>query len=180
LKDLSRIVAFYRSAAGLKDLKRAGWKRCGLTACESVAEHTFGVNVLVLALSTVEGVDRGKCLALATVHDLAEAVVGDITPKDGVSAEGKRRREREAISEMAETLADAEIISLWEEYEVGETAEAKLVRDLDGIEMALQAREYQLKGMLGESDAEEFIASARERVTTDMGREMIRALFAKE
>jgi len=32
---------------------------------------------------------------------------------------------------------------LWNEYETGETAEARFVKDLDRIEMALQASEYE-------------------------------------
>jgi 5'-deoxynucleotidase YfbR-like HD superfamily hydrolase len=37
---------------------------------------------------------------MAVVHDLAEAIVGDITPHDGISKEEKHRREKEAIEKM--------------------------------------------------------------------------------
>ena len=40
-----------------------------------------------------------------------------------------------------------EFHSLWQEYEDGETAEARFVKDLDKFEMILQAYEYE-QGML--------------------------------
>lgn len=39
---------------------------------------------------------------LALVHDLAECIVGDITPHCGVSPEEKHRREDEAMKTIAE------------------------------------------------------------------------------
>ena len=42
-------------------------------------------------------VDIGKCVQLCLVHDLAEALVGDLTPLDGVSKEDKVQREKDAI-----------------------------------------------------------------------------------
>jgi len=38
------------------------------------------------------------------------------------------------------------IRSLWEEYEARETPEAKLVKDLDRLELVLQAGEYERGG----------------------------------
>ena len=169
------ILEFYAQVARLKNLKRAGWRRCGVEPCESVAEHTFGVSALALALTKSAGVNRDKCLALAVVHDLAEAIVGDITPNDGIDPAEKSRRESEAIARFAQTLGDESLVALWKEFESAATPEAKLVRDLDVIEMALQAREYQRLGRLSASDADEFVQSARRRVTTEIGKRLIEA-----
>jgi putative hydrolase of HD superfamily len=139
---MKQVIGFFDQAMRLKNLPRAGWERCGVRPCESVAEHSFGVSVLALVLSRAAGVDRGKCLALAVAHDLAEAIVGDITPRDGVAPVEKHRREREAIESMAQMLGHDELAALWEEYEQGQTPEAMLVRDLDSIEMAWQAMQY--------------------------------------
>lgn len=38
----------------------------------------------------------------ALVHDLAECIVGDLTPRCGVSPEEKHRREDEAMKNIAE------------------------------------------------------------------------------
>jgi putative hydrolase of HD superfamily len=166
-------VNFYNLIARLKSLPRAGWQRCGHENCESVAEHTFGVAALALALSDQAGVDRGKCLALCVVHDLAEAIVGDITPMDHVAPAEKQRRERNAMEQLALALGSRDIIILWEEYEAGDTAEAKLARDLDGIEMALQATAYQASSHLTPADAQQFIDSAERRASTSVGRSMM-------
>lgn len=42
---------------------------------------------------------------LALVHDLAESIVGDITPYCGVSKEDKKQREMNAMREIAELIA---------------------------------------------------------------------------
>ncbi|CAO3685147.1 unnamed protein product [Umbelopsis vinacea] len=91
--------------------------------------------------------DREKCIKMAIVHDLAEAVVGDITPHAGVSKEEKYRQERNAIESYQKLLGDQtvarEIAQLWQEYEDASTPEALLVKDLDKFEMIVQALEYE-------------------------------------
>src|SRR5262245_31586095 len=80
-------------ALRLKALRRAGWVRVGVPApVESVADHSWGVAWLVLALLP-EGLDRGKALAYAVLHDLPEVRTGDVTPMDRVPKEEKARRE---------------------------------------------------------------------------------------
>jgi len=41
---------------------------------------------------------------MAIVHDIAEAIVGDITPSDGVPKAEKSRKEREALEHMCKLL----------------------------------------------------------------------------
>ena len=181
--DLDNFVRTLTRAAELKRVKRAGWMRCGIGAasCESVADHTFGVALLALLLPPrVAGlaIDRDRCVRLALVHDLAEAIVGDITPHDGIDPAEKRRREERAIRELAATLGgdDGELLALWLEFEAGATPEARLVRELDVIEMAMQARAYERAGTLAAADAGQFIASARQRVTSEAGRALLAAV----
>lgn len=77
--------------------------------------------------------------------------VGDITPVEGVSAEVKHQLEQEAMRSFLDEMLGSEgcrearerIWSLWEEYEARETPEAKLVKDLDRVELILQAVEYE-------------------------------------
>lgn len=85
---------------------------------------------------------------MAIVHDLAEAIVGDITPQDeSVSKEEKHRRECEAFESYVKFLGGTSqavhMRELWTEYESGETKVAKFVKDLDKFEMVLQAFEYE-------------------------------------
>ena len=73
------LLALYTQFATLKLLPRTGWLQRGVHNAESVAEHTFGVATLALLIGdTVEGLDRGKLLAIAMLHDLAEALLSDL------------------------------------------------------------------------------------------------------
>lgn len=137
----------------LKEVDRAGWKRVGVERPESVAAHSWGVALLALLRCPPE-LDRGKLLAMAVLHDLAELRVGDLTPHDGVSKADKHARERLAMDEL---LADRpDLRAIWDEAEAKETPEARLLDQLDKADMGVQAERY---GALG-YDVAEFRASA--------------------
>ena len=148
-------------ALALKELPRAGWLRAGLDEPESVAAHSWGVAWLVLALCP-EGLDRGRALAIAVLHDLPEVRVGDITPHDGVSATEKSIAETAALSDLLRGLPQApELMDLWMEYEQGTTPEGRFVKACDKLDMALQAHRYSAASGL---DLQEFIDSALARL----------------
>jgi len=147
---------------GLKKVQRAGWRRVGLTGVESVAAHSWGVAWLVLALCP-SALDRGRALAIAVIHDLAEVQVGDITPHDGISKSEKQARETHALQRMLRGLPHASHLEdLWLDYEEGRSAEARLVRACDKLDMALQAQLYAHEQGV---DTGEFIASALAALT---------------
>ncbi len=136
----------------LKHLPRAGWQRVGVATPESVASHSWGMAWLVLRLCPAH-LDRGQCLALATLHDLPEVLVGDLTPHDGVSKTEKHAREARAASQL---LADRpDLLALVREYADQSSPEARFVRDLDKLDMALQALVY-----ADRADTLEFVESA--------------------
>ena len=139
------VLRFLHLAGRLKGTARAGWKLRGIDAPESVADHTFRVCLMALVLGRGADppLDRERCVAMALVHDLAEALVGDITPYDGVAPEEKHRREEEAMTQLSELAGAREVLDLWAEYDRGETAEARFVKELDKLETVLQAAEYE-------------------------------------
>ncbi|KAL8881212.1 MAG: hypothetical protein Q9198_001539, partial [Flavoplaca austrocitrina] len=90
---------------------------------------------------------RAECMAL--VHDMGEAVIGDITPFDGISRDEKHLREEMALKFLACTIrplnpsfADL-ILELWCEFEEGETRTSQLVRQIDKLECIDQAIIYE-------------------------------------
>jgi putative hydrolase of HD superfamily len=102
---------------------------------------------------------------MALVHDMAEAVVGDMTPECGITPADKHRIEHEAILEMCKLLpADRahHITSLFSEYEAGETGEARLVKQVDKVEFLVQAGEYERRA--AGVDLEEFFKNTRHLV----------------
>ncbi|XP_078433705.1 uncharacterized protein LOC144704996 [Wolffia australiana] len=167
----SSVIDFLTLCTRLKTTKRAGWVIRGVHDAESVADHMYRMSVMALISADLPGVDRDRCIKMAVVHDIAEAIVGDITPSDGVPKSEKSRREREALDHMCSLLGDGarakEIHELWMEYEENTSLEAKLVKDFDKIEMILQALEYETDQG---KDLEEFFQSTSGKFQTDLGK----------
>ncbi|PWN33788.1 uncharacterized protein FA14DRAFT_161470 [Meira miltonrushii] len=145
--DMESVLEFMHTVENLKTKKRTGWYHHRIEQPESIADHMYRMAVLSMLLPD-HNLDIGKCVQLCLVHDLAEALTGDITPLDKVTKEEKLRREREAIKEIVEgqlagCKAGKRIEDLWNEYEDRKTIESKTVKDLDRFELALQSYEYE-------------------------------------
>ncbi|KAK0571790.1 hypothetical protein LWI29_021614 [Acer saccharum] len=167
----SSAIDFLSLCHRLKTTKRAGWVLRDVKDPESISDHMYRMGLMGLIMADVPGVNRDKCIKMAIVHDIAEAIVGDITPSDGIPKEEKSRREREALDHMCKLLGgDArakEIGELWMEYEENSTPEAKIVKDFDKVEMILQALEYE-NGQ--RKDLDEFFESTAGKFQTDLGK----------
>jgi putative hydrolase of HD superfamily len=174
-RALPAVISGLSRAANLKMTKRAGWTHSGLpeSKTESVSDHTYMVCLMAYVLAPNEVVDRVHALQLAMVHDLPEAIVGDMVP-DEVTPLEKQRREREAITLLAEELSDSSIAELWEEFERGESGEERFVRELDKLEMALQAGIYEQQ--FDNIDLNVFVERARQSVTSDWGKSLMVAI----
>jgi putative hydrolase of HD superfamily len=116
----------------LSSLARTGWMLRGVppNLAETVANHSFTAALIALDMSlklSRKGlrVDAYRAAAITLVHDLAEAVIGDI-PKTGLGflEESKERAELEAFKSTP--LSD--LSTLFEEYEDGSTLEAIVAR----------------------------------------------------
>ena len=163
----SELLGPYIRILGLKRLYRQGWLKRGVpeAACESVADHSFGTAVLALLAAgraPFEDADPGKACRMALAHEIGEVYAGDITPVDGVSREEKYRLERASLLRALSGAPGAgDILALWEEFEEGESPEARLVRRLDRLELGIQAAVYRADGF---ARMEEFLESARKAV----------------
>lgn len=169
------LLELYLELNALKLLYRQGWLRAGVPRerCESVAEHTLGVALLswFLADGYFPQADASKVMRIALLHDLGEAYVGDLTPHDGVPKEVKHARERQAVEQLLLKLPRGkQYLALWEEYERGESLEARLVRQVDRLEMGLQAWVYELQGA---PDLSQFFASAEKAMEAPALRELL-------
>ena len=162
-REVDPLIQAYFELCQLKQLYRQGWLRRGVSRerCESVAEHSFGCAVLAtwLAQAYYPQLDLSKVLRMALLHDFGEIYAGDIIPVDAVGADEKHRREAGSVAQVFGKLpAGAGCLSLWEEFEQGETPEARFVRQIDRLEMGLQAGVYAAQGLV---QPDEFFASAR-------------------
>lgn len=126
----------------LKRVPRTGWVRSKVEHPESIADHSMRTAYLAMMICP-EGVNKSKAVQMALIHDAAEAIVSDITPYDGVSLEDKFQREDRAWTEICDSFGDHEMQTIWREMEEGKTPEAIFVKELDKLEMLIQAEEYE-------------------------------------
>lgn len=174
---LDGILLVLEAAGQLKCIERAGWVRAGVPHPENVADHTYRVAMLALLLAPRLGLNVEKTLQLALLHDLAEARVGDLTPTDGVSPADKRAREEAAFAAIVGELPEGSALdALFREYEDETTLEARIVHQLDKLELALQALEYERATGL---DLDEFWASARAALSNPLLVELYERLYAQ-
>ena len=162
--EAAPLLQAYFELSHLKQLYRQGWLKRGVPKihCESVAEHSFGVAVLALWFSRnhYPDLDHEKLICMALLHDFGEVYAGDIVPSDAINAHEKQDLERESVRRVFDKLPGGEVFrQLWEEFEAGQTPEARLVKQLDRLEMGLQAAVYRQQD-LGEMP--EFLLSARQ------------------
>lgn len=135
----------------LKSIKRSGWyKKADIQECESVADHTFRSALLTVYFALDMGLDAGKAARMALIHDLAEAETGDLMPEEQQSVMAHRESEKRVLMSMLENLpsknAIKTLLSDANELFEAESAESKLVWQMDKLEMGFQQREYISKG----------------------------------
>ena len=167
----SRAISFLQLTQQLNLTPGTGWVKHGVSKPESIADHMYRMSLMAMvAAKEMPGLDQNRCVKLALIHDLAEAIVGDITPHDPVSKEEKAKMEADAMAKIRDMLGDSlggeEVEALWHEYEDQVTDEAKLLKDLDKLEMIMQAGEYErAQG----KDLSQFFESTAGKFTTPVG-----------
>lgn len=151
LKNTLNYLEFFKEVGKSKRLLRSGWVREKIKDPESVAEHSFRIGVLVMALvdKLEYTLDREKLLKMAFLVALGELATGDVVTGRGEHIDIKKRdemerQEKEGIREMFDKIGDSEKYSAIYDEMIGRTTpEAKAFWQLDRLEMALQAFEYE-------------------------------------
>lgn len=142
------LLRFAHLAEKLKTTLRHGWASDGRR--ESVAEHSWRLSLLAILLSPYIGckINIGRALGMAIIHDLCEVITGDIpffeALEDSPEKKKKHILEQQAMEQLI-NLLDKEsgdlLCSFWQEYELGETEEAKFIHALDKLEAQIQQNE---------------------------------------
>ncbi|MEZ4426042.1 MAG: HD domain-containing protein, partial [Gemmatimonadota bacterium] len=131
--ELERPLEFLRTAERLKTTHRSAWTSSGEP--ESVAEHTWRLCLMVVVLGECfDGVDLDRLLRMCVIHDLGEALGGDIPATLQDPTVPKSDAERRDLVRLLEPLPQAkrlELLALWDEYEAAESPEAKVAKALD-------------------------------------------------
>lgn len=133
-------LSFIREAERLKNVLRSAHTSSGRR--ESTAEHSWRLCLLVMTLQDLLGpLDVERMLKLCVVHDLGEAIHGDVPATEQDARDDKSAQERRDLLELTRMLSpalQAEFFALWEEYECASTREARIVKALDKIETIIQ------------------------------------------
>jgi putative hydrolases of HD superfamily len=138
--EIAGVMTFLRAAEQLKNTTRTSWTSSGTQ--ETVAAHTWRLCLMSLLFAReFPNVDVARLLKICTVHDLGEAIGGDISAVLQQGQPSKAEQERTDLLKLLEPLPEAlrdEIVGLWDEYEAATSQEAKLAKAFDKLETIMQ------------------------------------------
>lgn len=141
-KDLLDQIAFIKEIDKVKYIQRKT-KLFNSDRCENDAEHSWhlALMAIVLAEHSDEPIDILKVVKMVLIHDIVEIDAGDVFMYDTVKNHLNTDEERLAANRIFGLLPKSqaeEFIAIWEEFETGETNEAKFARSMDRLEPLLQ------------------------------------------
>lgn len=134
--DIASTLAFFMELDRLKSVERRNRLADG-SRRENTAEHSWhlGMAALVLIGHSSEAIDVGRAVAMALTHDIVEIDAGDTFAYDeGDDAATKEAREQAAadrIFGLLPPVMGSFLRELWDDYERGESAEARYVMAVD-------------------------------------------------
>ena len=139
-EELLGCLAFIREAERLKNVLRSGHTSTGRP--ESTAEHTWRLCLMAMLFEReLQGVDFSKLVKICLLHDLGEAIHGDVPATQQTQAPDKAQRERADLLTLLAPLPDmlrADFVALWDEYDQAASLEARLAKGLDKLETIIQ------------------------------------------
>ena len=140
--DLLDQIAFIKEIDKVKYIQRKT-KLFNSDRCENDAEHSWhlALMAIVLAEHSDEPIDVLKVVKMVLIHDIVEIDAGDVflydTQKDHLNTDEERLAADRIFGLLPKKQAD-ELIAIWEEFEAGETNEAKFAKSMDRLEPLLQ------------------------------------------
>jgi len=188
-RQTKNTIDFLSIVGKLKRTPRTGWTKYPeiTSQVESVADHSFRIALMAFVFGLQQQQQQGegsldvqKLVTIALVHDISESIVGDITPHCGISKEEKNRLEVEAMQKLKHALGDVAgetIEALWLEYENGSSREARVVKELDKLEMLLQASEYENE--YKDVDLTEFYSSCDGSFKSESGKRWVQEIMRR-
>ncbi len=135
LPHIESVVAFILEIDKLKAVTRKT-KPLGLERYENSAEHSWQIALLASSLSrfAAEPVDIDRVILMLLVHDIGEIETGDVMVYVEEGREERKLAERAAVVRMFGLLSDGHgepLLALWDEFERGETPEARFAHAAD-------------------------------------------------
>jgi 5'-deoxynucleotidase YfbR-like HD superfamily hydrolase len=168
-------LSFLLTTIQSKQIIRTGWKMKNIPNPESVAEHSYQLCVIAMVLADQLGVDREKLIKMAIIHDLGEIFTGDVVWSRGNIIDIQKRQKKEIIEAQgietifAQLRNSKEYQEIFKEMTERKSMEADIFWQLDKLEMAIQALQYEQ--MTGKN-LEEFFVNTDLQLTLPFLREI--------
>ena len=120
-----------------------------------------------------------KALKLSLLHDLEEAITGDLTPskrklRGEAWVKSRKKQVGQQIIQMMPRKVQSSYQNLWTDLAENRSPEAKLVHQLDKLEMAFQASEYAKKA--DRTQLIDFYQTARTSIRDNRLRKTLKSL----
>lgn len=135
------VLTLFRTIHPLDRIPRAGYVMRGVTEPESVSAHSHFLALLALLFVEryPDAFNRDRVLAMALVHDLAEARLMDIPmPVADAHLKEAKQAAEQAITEDLLRGLPGNLADLHREFDSAATKEARLLRGLDKAQMMLK------------------------------------------
>lgn len=172
---ITRDLEFFYEIGCLRHIQRT-WKQFLNPDFQNLSEHILRVIWIALTLAKYEGItDTEKIMKMALIHDLSESRSVD---SHYISRQYVERFEAEALEDtLTGTAVYEEFMAIWHEYEERSSIEAKIVKDADTLDVDLELKEQEYRGIkLGEDTLEGRQYVAQTKLFTESAREFFYAI----
>lgn len=138
---LEQQMAFIREVDKIKLIQRQNYLADG-SRRENDAEHSWHLALMTFLLSehSNEAIDVLKTMSMVLIHDIVEIDAGDTYAYDYEAQKNQREREEAAADRLFNMLPEDQAVklrALWEEFEAGETPEARFAAAVDRVQPAM-------------------------------------------
>lgn len=183
----SCFIDFQQLCGRLKHLERSGPKMYEIKNCETVAGHCFRTAIMALQLEDeikMCGVNVCDIVRLALVHDLGEAIIGDIVPEKWqqgtkITATEKNKMEADALLNVSKKYQMPFVLQAYQKMEKRKNLAAVITKDIEIYESIQQAYEY-IKVYPEKAILREYIPYHKPRIKTPFVLNIINSITQKQ
>ena len=137
------IASFIFETGLLNNFKRSGFDFLG-TCNQNIASHSFRASIIAYILAKRLNADENKAVILTLFHDIPETRTGDINYFQRKYTE---KNETKAVEDIASIITELnDLVGLNNEFNHGESIEAKVAQDADVLELIFTLKEELDKG----------------------------------
>jgi len=138
---LEKQMAFIEEVDKIKQIGRQNYLADG-SRKENDAEHSWHLALMTMLLSEYsnEEIDVLKTMGMVLIHDIVEIDAGDTYAYDYEAQKTQKERELAAAERIFNILPEDQakkLRALWDEFEAGETAEARFAAAVDRVQPAM-------------------------------------------